>query len=243
MMKLAALGIALVLVLAQSATAEHLSAKVAAPRLPVHLETNKSGLLAELHELLMAEADVQSTLQVSSYARAVLKLESAQVDAYFPSWLPNHFKVDVLYSAPLMRVEFYIFTAQGKPRVSRLDELAHMRLGTVEGTLLELPLDSVPGLFVVPGVNATSLYNMLNQGRLDALLISKNEMDILCEQLGVPMLNYDPSAMQAHKYLGYSFLNNAKGIKLQRQINAAILRLQQSGELARRFPTIAGYLQ
>ncbi|UTA48075.1 transporter substrate-binding domain-containing protein [Simiduia sp. 21SJ11W-1] len=220
-----------------------LQASFVAPRIPVNLEADQSGLLADMHQLLMAHADIESTMKVLSHARAQRMMEAKAVDAFFPSWLPNHFDVDMLYSSPLMRVEFFIFTASGQPALAQLADLQGKRLGILEAYRLSLPLDDVPGLFVHRAINAQALYNMLASGRVDAIIMSKNEVELVCSLRNLPMLSFDPKAMLDHKYLGYSFLNNAKGVVLQRRVNAAILKLQKSGELVRRFPNFEPYLR
>lgn len=223
--------------------ADTLQATFVAPRIPVNLESDQSGLLVEIHRMLMAQANIDDDFSVVSLARAQLMLESREVDAFYPAWVPNNFDVDTLYSAPLMRVEFYIFTAHGSPAIARLQDLQNSRLGILEAYRLALPFESVPGLFVNRAVNGLSLYNMLANGRVDAIIMSKNEVELLCELRQLPMLSFDAKAMVDHKYLGYSFLNNAKGVQLQKRVNAAILALQKSGALVHRFPTLEAYLR
>lgn len=223
--------------------AEGEAVQFVAPRISGNLETNKTGLLVELHRYLMRAAGIEDQLKVLSEARALLLMESGAVDGYYPSWVPNNFKVDVLYSAPLMRVEFYIFTAPNAPVISTLAGLAGKRVGLLEGYRLQLPLAEVPGLYVSHAVNGMALYTMLESGRLDAVIMSKNEVMFLCDRRELPLLSYDAKAILAHKYLGYSFLNNSKGVRLQRQVNAAIYRLQQSGDLAQAFPSLTPFLQ
>ena len=146
--------------------------------------------------------------------------------------------VKVLFSSPLMQVDHYLFSAPGKPVFSDAASMAGMRLGMVQG--YEVGLDfSVKDLWVAYASNSQALVAMLLGGRIDAMLLSLDEVRLMQRDPSAPQFGYDPDLMVARRYLGYCLLDNAHGQLLQKKINQAIFQAQTSGELLRRFPQLS----
>ncbi|AFU99787.1 substrate-binding periplasmic protein [Simiduia agarivorans] len=213
------------------------AAQFSAPRVPVHLEADHSGFLVELHQWLMQRAGIDAGLTVVPIQRATHLLETGAVDGLYPSWVPAKYHANVLFSSPLMQIDHYLFSAPGKPVYSSLAQMSGKRLGVVQG--YEIGLDyTVPDLWVAYAANSEALVTMLLSGRIDAMLLSLNEVKLLQLQQAAPAFGYDSKATLARRYLGYCILNNEKGLQLQRKINHAIYAGQRSGELYQRFPQL-----
>lgn len=213
------------------------SVSFSAPRVPIHLEADHSGFLVDLHYWLMQRAGIDAGLTVVPIQRATHLLETGAVDGLFPSWVPAKYHTNVLFSAPLMQIDHYLFSAPGKPVFSNLEQMGGKRLGVVQG--YEIGLDyTVPDLWVAYAANSQALVTMLLSGRIDAMLLSLNEVKLLQLQQAAPAFGYDSNRILARRYLGYCILNNDKGVQIQRKINKAIYTGQRSGDLYRRFPQL-----
>lgn len=213
------------------------TAKFSAPRVPIHLEANHTGFLVELHQWVMQRAGIEAPLTVVPLQRATHLLETGAVDGLYPSWVPAQYNTNVLFSSPLLQIDHYLFSAPGKPVFSSLAQMSGKRVGVVQG--YEIGLDyTVPELWVAYAINSQALVTMLLSGRIDAMVLSINEVKLLQATQSAPAFGFDANSNIARRYLGYCILNNEKGVVLQRKINEAIYQGQRSGDLYRRFPEL-----
>lgn len=223
------------LLVSGASLAEPLEANFVAVRVPVHLESDHSGQLAEVHRWLMQQADISAELVIMPRVRATKMLESRQVDGLYPAWVPSNYKLPVLFSSPLLQTDFFIFTAPQQNVISKVRGLAGKRLGLVKSYNLKLDFSDVKDLVITYASNSKKLISMLSKGRVDAVILGEQEAETARKSLALPPLRYNAKAMLLRKYLGYCFINNEKGVQLQKRINAVIYRAQKSGDLAKHF--------
>ncbi|MDN3637859.1 transporter substrate-binding domain-containing protein [Simiduia curdlanivorans] len=203
-----------------------------APRVPLHLELDKSGFLIAMHQWLMARAVVQSDLTVVPGGRATAMFEAEKVDGLYPSWISAKYKVNALYTAPFMQVDHFIYSKPGAAAFSKLADLKGRRLGLIQHYQLQLDFAAQEDLFITYARNSQTLMTLLLSGRVDAVILSDIEVNALQKAMQIEALSVDPSAVLLTKHLGYVLHDNAKGRALHERINAAIVEAQNTGALS-----------
>ena len=208
-----------------------LQANIVAPRIPLHLELDKSGFLADMHAWLMEKANIQADVTVLPWVRAMAMFESEKVDGLYPSWMSSTYTAKVLYSDPFMQVDHFIYSKAGAPIFSSLAELNGRRLGLIEHYQLHLDFSGQENLSVHYARNSQALMTLLLSGRVDAIILSNIEVQALQVAMQFEPLSVDTSAVIASKFLCYVLLNNTNGVAIQARINDAIAEAKQSGDL------------
>lgn len=166
------LGIAVALTMgAQTHASQHIT--VAAPSLANLIEQDGSGAYQQLVERALQSLDVEVEPVFYPYRRALQVFEEGRVDCLFSLTEVARRRIgenDFVYSYPLGKFSFHIFTLADDPPLVSVQELEGRVVGSIKGHEMYLAslLDGVVQLEQVR--SEAQAVRMLKMGRLDALI-------------------------------------------------------------------------
>ncbi len=198
------------------------------------LESPKSGVLAEIHQLIAAETGLPTSLEISPVRRARHTFFSGDAHGIFSVFNAVERPMDVIYSVPFARLSRYLFTRHGQPVLQKLSDLKGLRLGLVQGYIynqLDMDLLAAQGTTIHWAIDQGANLRMLSAGRIDVLVATPYECVMLAKASQLPRPEYDIGSPITHYEFVYAFHSTAQGIALEETFSASIRRLEARNKL------------
>ncbi len=186
----ALVGCILLMAVSGPATAEPF--RIAVPPLASLLEEDGSGVYQRLIDQALVPLDAEIEQHFYPYRRALRVFEEGEVDCVFSLTevlLERHGEDEVIYSFPLGKFIFHIFTLADEPAIESVEALNGLSVATILGH--EVYLKSVLGRdFQVEQVRSEAqAIRMLELNRLDAFIAALPDIQPFLGQL-----NYAPES-------------------------------------------------
>jgi polar amino acid transport system substrate-binding protein len=201
--------------------------------IPVHVESNTSGLFVELTLAVARQAGTDIRISVLPPPRAVANFVSGQNAVLFPA-------LDVLFpvGAKIVRTreaidckEDFIFTRRGTPLLTALKDLKGRRVGITRGYPYAREV-SQNGLFKVEeALSDEANIRKLMAGHIDAFVLDEKTGVKAFQQMGLTgQMQYASGLPVSRQEVYYAFQNNAEGRKLAEGFSAALEKLKRDGQ-------------
>lgn len=200
--------------------------------IPVHVENANSGLFIDLAKAVADKAGIPIRISVQPPPRAIQNFSGGSHAMLFPA-------LDVLFPADTTIVrspeaidckEDFVFTREGTPRLTSLEDLAGHRVGITRGYPYAREV-SDGKLFVVEPANSDEAnLKKLVAGHIDAFILDEKTGIKALEATGLTQkVQYDQSRPVSRQEVYYAFQNTPEGRQLAERFSAALAELKQDG--------------
>lgn len=218
-----------IILLPSGATGAPGASTVTAAALPLAslMEPDGSGLYQRLMARALEPLDVEVREVFYPYRRALQAFEMGQVDCVFSltDILLERFSEDeVVYSFPLGKFSFHIFTSAEEEPIRSIAGLEGKSVGIIMGH--EAYLDSVLGEGFQTGTarNDAQAVRMMGAGRFDAIIAAIPDITPFLDQL-----NYSPDHPVLESYDRLNCHNTDSNREFIGAVSAELLRLKGAG--------------
>lgn len=200
---------------------------VAVPPLDSLLEEDGQGVYQRLMDRALEALGTEVRQYYYPYRRSLQAFEAGQVDCLFSFTdvlLQQHDRDDIVYSYPLGKFRFHIFTRADEAPLRSLEELEGLVVGSVMGH--DVYLDLVEGLELPLEVARSDFHGvrMLRAGRLDALIAAVPDISPYLDQL-----SHDPDSPLLESHDRLNCHNTERNRDFLKALSAELARLREQG--------------
>ncbi len=201
--------------------------KVATPTLANLIEPDGSGAYQRLLERAFQAPEVAFEPAFYPYRRALQIFEESRVDCLFSLTDVVRRRVGdegLIYSYPLGKFRFHVFTLAGASPVESLDELNGQVVGYIKGHEVYLAPVLEGGIGVQPVRSEAQAVEMLRMGRLDALIAAVPDMRPYLDRLG-----YSPELTLLEGFDRLNCHDTERNRAFIRRLSNELRRLKEQG--------------
>ncbi|PAU81870.1 hypothetical protein CK501_01580 [Halovibrio salipaludis] len=203
------------------------SVTVAAPNLANLIEPDGSGAYQKLVARALEPLDVKVEPVFYPYRRALQMFEESQVDCLVSLTDVVRQRIGneaLVYSHPLGRFRFHIFTPAGQPPIESVRELEDRVVGSIKGHELYLAPILEGAIELEPVRSEEQAVRMLQMGRLDALIAAIPDIRPHLEQL-----SYVPDRPLLESFDRINCHDTGKNRAFIQALSRELRRLQEKG--------------
>lgn len=227
--KLKALSISFFIFLVIPISAMSETIKVVSFPLTRLVESHEKGVFVERLRRLSKAAELDIELSIVPVARASRFFRMGEYDIFFPA-IPSRFPdtQKVLFlPEPVFSRKDYIFTRKGSKPLSTFRSLENRTVAITLNFSYAKELFEVPGIEFVKGNSDKAAAKLLLTGRADAYVVEINSALSAFRSLNaLEKVQYTPEKPCHEQKGSYLFHNTKRGQRLQKQLSAAMAKLQ-----------------
>lgn len=200
--------------------------------IPVHVENANRGLFIDLVKTVASEAGVPIRISVQPPPRALHNFAGGTQAMLFPA-LDVLFPVDATIVRSKEAIdckEDFVFTRQGTPRLTSLEDLKGRRVGVTRGYPYAREVNDGELFIVEPASTDEANLKKLVAGHIDAFILDEKTGIHALEATGLSRkVQYDETRPVSRQEVYYAFQNTPEGRQLAERFSAALAELKKDG--------------
>ncbi|MFZ5485318.1 MAG: substrate-binding periplasmic protein [Pseudomonadota bacterium] len=204
--------------------------------IPVHVESERSGLFVELTQAVAATAGIPVKLTVMPPPRAVQAFLAGQQHVLFPALEvlfpdPGRF---VRSSEPIDCKEDFVFTRAGAPKRVSLADLKGLRVGVTRGYPYAREVLANTSYTLEHAVSDEANIRKLMAGHIDAFILDEKTGVKAFAKLGLAeRMQYQAGAPVSRQAVFYAFQPTPAGRRQAEAFSRALLDMKKDGRYRR----------